>query len=1460
MAPTTIAINQEVAPEVSPMREPEFGEQNRELYEKYCNQEKSIQTLRSKYMEAKGRLDRMRTEGSAQKKMILDISDIVEALRSISVDSVGAGNDGNAENVENGDLDQIAKKIQAIDKQLKTSMLHTVQLDELKKIANSTISDQEAQIKALEDQVDLMEARLRHSQTHKEIMLPDTSYEAQLSSMQSTITNLKSKIKGYELERDHNGISGNKPQIIDLTGAEENSDPPGSATASCTTEEGASHPSDPTTLADDYRAAKDRVEELESTNKKMNEDLQESITKMSEVTESATALQIDLLAMEENLIEVKDENERLLREKQNFELKMEKLEAEVEQANAVKKDFEELERTVIAKVEELEHDNSLLKEGQENSITKIADLAAALEETENAKAKLQEENNKLQLENSENAKLLEQLSNERSEGEQSKQDYEELERTVIARVEELEKENKALKEENENLQSTPCSIETAAVEEDDEEKERLVSTSRSLETPKVEEEEKSASRFIDIPEVEEAKEKENIPSTSRSIETPKVENDSDEAKQQEAQQDDIQEKLAHIEKLEQQNTDYMDDVRVLAEENSGLKVEARELEEKNGLLNNLVKELQDEIIEVKDNARNLEHEISEVREVAKDLERKYSEAKTTAEETQLDLDKAKETAASQEELKDEIKKSKETIEALKNKSAETMSSFQDLEEENKRLSAAMNDLAEENDRLAYAQEEQNRASVVVNRPWEKKEPTKTQKLAMEAENEKLRDENNENLVRIATLTNSLDDKESQIIELQETLDLMNSLEEENKKLQDQQDDKSRSDDSTRLRDLEAENKRMKETMLPEEEAQKLRKDYQDMQNKLKAVSKNLVYLQAQHAKLLDDGTSSHGASSAVSTNGSQHSAKDMRAFDKIKSLHQAVAMKLADFGEENATLREQLDAAHVKISKQQETVTVLQTIKEDYAKLMDEYHRTVSQLNAKENSMVSLMRLQQEHADAHAKITVLQWENDDLSRSREMYNNAEARIATLERQVMEENENLSEEKSKSAEYLSDTKEVIAAYKELEAEHQEVSEKVQMLQALMEGEESAEGQGTQSNSSSSTQTVEKQRNAAWKQVRALEEQVSSERKKAATATEARIAREGDLKLVLGEYESIQLQYENVIKRVENLKGKNSELKAKNRDLKAKNHHLAKRQRDTLVIPEEKPFEIIVVDDDDGEQHEGAARTMEQKMIQAQQEDDDDDDDNSSSSSTAPARGISNELVALWRNFGIKKTKKQQQQQQQSGNRAAGSNKLPMTTTTTTAAAADNNGGGDDQQSVISRISTHLEMRQEAAESEHLQKLEERHDQAMAKLERMESQLLLAQREAEDAHKTQVSKEVKLRDISAKLFKLEREHQDLQSTVQSLRSQLSTANKESRSMEVEVKGMRKRLDDRNLEYKDLQVKHNAFCKKFSDADVSKMEEMVKENENLNACCKEYLTSVAEIKEDDKPPKKKTLAELP
>ena len=139
----------------------------------------------------------MTQEKCSNKKMISDMNEIVKSLYDITI----VCETEESSNGTSATIEQVTKKLHAIDKQLKSSMSHTVQLEELKTIANSTIADQEKQIENLESQVTLLQGRLEENDKRKGIMLPDTSYEAQIRSMKRTINQLQAKIKGYEEEK-----------------------------------------------------------------------------------------------------------------------------------------------------------------------------------------------------------------------------------------------------------------------------------------------------------------------------------------------------------------------------------------------------------------------------------------------------------------------------------------------------------------------------------------------------------------------------------------------------------------------------------------------------------------------------------------------------------------------------------------------------------------------------------------------------------------------------------------------------------------------------------------------------------------------------------------------------------------------------------------------------------------------------------------------------------------------------------------------------------------------------------------------------------------------------------------------------------------------------------------------------------------------------------------------------------
>jgi chromosome segregation ATPase len=1288
MAPAVISINQKEAPKVSPMREPDVGEHNRELYTKYCQQEKSIQSLRTKYKETKHRMDGMRNEGATQKKMILDMSDIVRALHEISIEY-------DAETASNGTnvtLAQVTNKIQAIDKQLKYSMLHTVQLQELKKVATSTITDQEKEIKSLENQLSLLEARLKHSDTHRGIMLPDTSYESQIVTMKQTIDGLQAKVKGYESEKRANDIyalneglrvvQNKQPdQVIDLTDISNGQ--PVSVTkdnSSYTTEEVSSHPS---SYEDDYKVAKEQADELESENQRLSRDLEKTKSKMAELSESSVVLQQNLKTMERTVHETKQENEKLKQADIEGKAEIAKMSGEVNEAEIGKADFEadfeELERTVLVKVKELEKENSELKAGQEKAVAKVVELTTTVADAENIQTQSEDEIKRLQQENVESASRIEELTDtvataekiqtqledeikrlhqesaestsrieelsiDVAESDQVKCDFEELERTVIARVEELEIENRSLKQNQ---------------------KDALSSTSDAEET----------------------------------------------------------------------------------------------------------------------------------------------------ERAQVCI--------------------------------------ADLEDENTKLKECLQELEEENERMMQAQEQQ-RPLIAKKHPWQKAvQPPKPELEQLQEDNAKLKKQQEDATAKISSLSEKMAENQIGDEELQKATAQVEYLEQENMKLkttnQQASEPQNYSEDmhlsTAMVVELEAENQRLRQTMISAEEAQKLREDYRDLERTLAETNGKLHSLQSEHTRnqtFLDEKSETLLAHSLGENQLAKYK-RDIEAFEKLKRLHHAVVTKVADLGEDNGTLRDQLDETHAKLAIQQETVSILETIKEDYAKLMDEYDRTVEKLNTKEESGESMSTLRQDYADARAKIAVLQWENEEFNRSRDLYNCAEAKITMLERQVAEADQTIDAEKQKGAGRLQNMKDVIVAYKELEIDHQGVSEKLQKLRALMDGETKKSDEELDSGkkkkkkkkkSDAKLELLENQRNAAWEQMKDIEQELAREKQRLSKATEARQAREGDLKVVFQEYESLQGQYERAMKRVDALKAKNQQLKI-----------LHKEELTKIVeedIWEDEPIEIIVLDDE------------EESYIEEVIEEEEEEEEMKEDSPARKAPDSKNELNAIWQKFGISK--------ETTGDSLVARKQAdsPFDEDTPFDEQAASQGESGDYDHVLVKVDSNHDMStisndflgldlKEGRRAE-LKELEDEHNQALAKLEKMESDLLIAQREAEDAKKSQVAREVNLRDTTAKLFKLEREHQDLQGIVSSLKAQMAQAKTESYAAEVETKGIRKHLETTNAQYKELQEKHERFLKKFSDTDTSKMEELVKENEDISLFCKEFMSTMAEIKEEE------------
>ena len=183
---------------VFPMREPSFDNDAQQMHQRYGLQEKDIKTFPSQYQQAKLRLERMDNESSANKQMLSEIYDIVDALHQISTQS---NKDKNMFDGTNDTLEEIKEKLSALDKKWKAFMLYTAGLEGLKNAANSLIVDQEKQIQNLLSQVSLLQDHLHKKEKRQANPLPDTSYSTQISSMKETIKRLEGKIEAYEEEK-----------------------------------------------------------------------------------------------------------------------------------------------------------------------------------------------------------------------------------------------------------------------------------------------------------------------------------------------------------------------------------------------------------------------------------------------------------------------------------------------------------------------------------------------------------------------------------------------------------------------------------------------------------------------------------------------------------------------------------------------------------------------------------------------------------------------------------------------------------------------------------------------------------------------------------------------------------------------------------------------------------------------------------------------------------------------------------------------------------------------------------------------------------------------------------------------------------------------------------------------------------------------------------------------------------
>ncbi|KAG7358471.1 hypothetical protein IV203_015059 [Nitzschia inconspicua] len=179
----------------------------RQLRQSVKQREQELMELKTKYEEAKSKMSKMKEEKSSNKKMLLEMSGLIKALQDISVDyeqseDSNDNKDGSRssssskKNRHKAHLQNIQRKIQAIDTQMRAAKTQCGLLKEEKSLHASTIKAQESQISALQDQINLLCKRLEQStqsNTQDQAKLQNIIHlqETQIMSLEGQISLLK---------------------------------------------------------------------------------------------------------------------------------------------------------------------------------------------------------------------------------------------------------------------------------------------------------------------------------------------------------------------------------------------------------------------------------------------------------------------------------------------------------------------------------------------------------------------------------------------------------------------------------------------------------------------------------------------------------------------------------------------------------------------------------------------------------------------------------------------------------------------------------------------------------------------------------------------------------------------------------------------------------------------------------------------------------------------------------------------------------------------------------------------------------------------------------------------------------------------------------------------------------------------------------------------------------------------
>jgi chromosome segregation ATPase len=177
----------------------------RELRQSVKKHERELEELKEKYEEAKTKMSKMKQEKSANKKMLLEMSGLIKSLQEISVDYEQTKKSQDDSSRHRSHLQNVQRKIQAIDMQMRAAKTQCGMLEEEKSLHTTTIKAQESQISALEDQIQFLVQRLEqqsqsNTQGQSELERIIQLQETQIWSLEGQISLLKRNAKERKID------------------------------------------------------------------------------------------------------------------------------------------------------------------------------------------------------------------------------------------------------------------------------------------------------------------------------------------------------------------------------------------------------------------------------------------------------------------------------------------------------------------------------------------------------------------------------------------------------------------------------------------------------------------------------------------------------------------------------------------------------------------------------------------------------------------------------------------------------------------------------------------------------------------------------------------------------------------------------------------------------------------------------------------------------------------------------------------------------------------------------------------------------------------------------------------------------------------------------------------------------------------------------------------------------------